>query len=435
LTTEILTREAPRAGVVSVGDELLLGETVDTNGAWLSRQLSRAGFLVRVRWVVGDTPEKIQEAVGSALAQAEVVVVTGGLGPTPDDRTRKAVADLLHLPLRSDLHLLEALRERFRVRGYGSLPEGAEAMALVPQGATVLPNPHGAAPGLLMDGPKGNLCILLPGIPREMEGIVQQEALSHLADRYGPRLSPVVHRVIHTVGIPESVLQAQVEATLPDRLEGVSLAYLPEESGVRLRLSARGDAGEGAMGQERAHASLLEVERLLGPVVDPFRYRAESGDLAEAVGTALLEGNRRLAVAESCTGGLVAKRMTDIPGSSRYFLGGVVAYANQVKVDLLGLDPAVMEERGLVSREVAEGMAEGVARALGADAGMGITGIAGPEGGSKEKPVGTVWYSVWLEGRVETRRDLFLGDREAIRRRAAHGALGLLLRLLEGRQV
>jgi nicotinamide-nucleotide amidase len=417
-----------------VGDELLLGETVDTNGSWLARELSLLGFRVVRRWVVGDDPEAIRLAVRGALDLAEVVLVTGGLGPTPDDLTREAVAALLGVPLALDPDLLERLKARFRTRGYLDLPEGSQAMAQVPRGGTVLPNPRGAAPGLAMEDPKGNLCILLPGVPREMKGLFGQGVDPLLKGRFRSRLVPAVHRVIHTFGVPESVLAEEVQELLPDRLDAVTLAYLPDLLGVRLRLTARGQPGAGPVAAaSQAETNLQEVEDLLEPVLSRYRYEADSGDLAEAVGTALIRHGETLAVAESCTGGLISKRMTDLPGSSRYFHGGVVAYANEVKTGFLGVDGGLIERDGVVSESVAKAMAVGVAQKLNTSVGIGVTGIAGPGGGSAEKPVGTVFLAVSVGGETVARREVLLGDREAVRGRAAHAALGLLLRILKER--
>ncbi|MFH1765743.1 MAG: CinA family nicotinamide mononucleotide deamidase-related protein [Gemmatimonadota bacterium] len=419
----------PSAAIVSVGDELLLGETVDTNGSWLAQEISHLGFRVLRRWVVGDIPSEIREVVQGALEVAEVVLVTGGLGPTPDDLTREAVAGLLGFPLETDPDLLDGLKARFRARGYGELPEGSRAMADVPQGGIVLPNSHGAAPGLAMENREGKLCILLPGVPREMKGIVGDEVGPFLRKRYSTRLRPAVHRVVHTFGVPESVLASEIRGLLPSDLGGVSLAYLPDLLGVRLRLTVRESEGPAD-----AEASLRRVEELLDPVLSRYRYEAKTGDLTEAVGAALLRTGHTLAIAESCTGGLVCKRVTDLPGSSRYFLGGVVAYADEVKAGVLGVGRELIRRNGVVSEAVAEAMAVGVARELEASVGVGVTGIAGPGGGSPGKPVGTVCYAISLCGKVQGRRELFLGNREAVRERAAHAVLGLLLRLLDGRE-
>ncbi len=429
MSSETHPSSPPIAAVVSVGDELLLGQTVDTNGAWLAEQLSDLGFDVARRLTVGDEESAIEEAVTRTLGFADVVVMTGGLGPTPDDLTRAVVAKVLGVSLALDTGILEGLRARFQARGFDEIPQGAEQMALVPEGGGSFPNPHGAAPGLVMEGDAGAVCVLLPGIPREMRGIFSREVGPFLEARFSGRLRPAVHRLIHTFGIPESALMVELNELLPPDPGGVSLAFLPDQVGVRLRLTCRG-----VEGQAEAQVRLDRIEAALAPVLSRYRFQAPSGDLAEAVGEALLKGGHTLGVAESCTGGLIAKRISDIPGSSRYFHGGVVAYANQVKEGILGVSSDLIREQGVVSEAVAEAMATGVRRALGSSVGLGVTGIAGPGGGSREKPVGTVCFAASLEERVSVRRELFLGDREAVRARASQAMLGFLLRLLDGRE-
>jgi nicotinamide-nucleotide amidase len=426
LTAKRGSVSAPPAALVSVGDELLLGETVDTNGSWLGRRLSDLGFLVIRRWVVGDSRREIQEGVGSALARAEVVLVTGGLGPTPDDLTLPAVSDLLGLPLETDSLILARLKERFRARGLEDLPKQAEAMARVPKGSRILANVRGSAPGLAVEAGQGRLCILLPGVPAEMRGIFEDEVGPLLRERFSPRLEPVRLRLIHTTGIPESLLAGEV-ARLGLPADGpVSVAFLPDLRGVRIRLTARGVPGD-----YRVEEALGRFEEILEPVLAPYRYHSRSGDLAEALGQALLHTGRTLATAESCTGGLIAKRMTDHPGSSRYFLGSVVAYADAAKTELLGVGERLLKEKGAVSREVAEAMASGVASRFGATAGIAVTGVAGPGGGTEDKPVGTVWLAVSVGDDVFSRRELFTGDRDDVRERGAQTAMAFLLNELE----
>ena len=422
----------PSAAVVAVGDELLFGATVNTNGAWLSRELSDLGLSVCCQGVVGDKKDQISAVVGKALDEVELVIVTGGLGPTHDDLTREAVAELLGLPLDLNEDLLGRLKQRFEALGYETPPQGSEAMATIPRGGRILTNPLGAAPGLALEVSGDRLCVLLPGIPREMRAIFDGDLTALLLDRFARRLQPVVHRSIPTTGVPESVLAAEIAELIGEDLGPVSLAFLPDLRGVRLRLSARAGPEDPEMAVALGHIERVEGD--LEPVLRGRRYFGETGDLAEAVGQALLEEGSSLAVAESCTGGLIAKRVTDQPGSSRYFLGGIVAYANEIKTDHLGVPPGVLRDHGAVSREVAEAMASGVAAALGARFGIGITGIAGPDGGTSERPVGTVWYAVFSDRETVARRASFLGGREDIRERAAQAALNLLLRVLEDRR-
>jgi nicotinamide-nucleotide amidase len=414
----------PRAVIVTVGDELLLGETVDSNAAWLGRELGAMGVNVVRCVTVGDVVVDIQEAVAGGLTAADVVVVTGGLGPTRDDRTRPAVADLLGVTLLLDDGLMEALRERFRRRGYPELPEPNRTQAMVPAGARVLPNHLGTAPGLLLAS-RGRWVALLPGVPPEMKAIVRGGLKEALVEALGPRLRPVRHRVLRTTGIAESELARRVEEILPEDLGSVSVAFLPDLRGVDLRLTARG------LAPEEARDRLDVVEALLRPVVDPYAYESAGGDLAEAVTEALRRGGHALALAESCTGGLVAKRMTDPPGASAVVRGGVVAYSNEAKVVLLGVAPDLLERDGAVSEAVARAMASGVRERFDASVGVGVTGVAGPGGGTESKPVGLVWLAADVRGEVSAESVMLVGDREAIRERAAQAALALLLKLLE----
>lgn len=408
--------------MVTVGEELLSGETTDTNGAWLGRRLASLGAPVVRRWVVGDDTEGIQSALSAALAVADLVIVTGGLGPTRDDLTRPAVAGVLGLDSSSDPEIVEDLRERFRGRGFPELPVSNLSQADVPRGARVLVNALGSAPGLLMEH-EGRSVVLLPGVPREMRGIFERVLEDVIRDRFGARLVPLVHRNLYTTGIPESVLGERVDevrAALPGE---VDLAFLPGLRGVSIRLTTRARA-------EAAAELLDEAQAVLDPIVAPYRVGMEKGDLVEAVADVLTGEAHTLAVAESCTGGLVAKRITDFPGSSIFFRGGVIAYADHVKLDLLGVEEAVLVENGAVSEAVAVGMARGVADLLDTDVGVGVTGIAGPSGGTPEKPVGTVWVAVALKGHVRASHRVFSGDREAVRERASQAALLLLYQML-----
>ena len=410
------------AAVVTVGEELLSGETTDTNGAWLSRELASLGAPVVRRWVVGDDAEAIQAALSAALAVADLIIVTGGLGPTRDDLTRPAVADFLGVDLRSDPQIVQDLRERFGAHGFPDLPTSNLSQAEVPRGAQVLANALGTAPGLLMEH-EGHSLALLPGVPREMKRIFEGVLEGVIRDRFEARLMPLVHRTIYTTGIPESVLGERVDEVRAGLPGEVDLAFLPDLRGVSIRMSTRSRAG-------RAAGLLDEAQALLDPIVAPYRIGMEKADLVEAVADVLTKESHSLAVAESCTGGLLAKRFTDLPGSSSFFRGGVIAYADRVKLEVLGVEKTVLLERGAVSEAVAVGMARGVADLLDTDVGVGVTGIAGPGGGTPEKPVGTVWFAVALKGRVRALHRVFRGDREAVRERASQAALLLLYQML-----
>ncbi|MEX2526412.1 MAG: CinA family nicotinamide mononucleotide deamidase-related protein [Gemmatimonadota bacterium] len=408
---------APRAVIVAVGDELLLGRTVDTNSAWLGERLAELGLPLVGILTVPDEEEAIRDAFSSALQRAPLVVVTGGLGPTPDDLTREVAADFAGLPLREDPELLAALERRFKARGYPELPPSNRKTAQVPEGGVVLPNSKGTAPGLLISVGEGVL-VLLPGVPAEMKAIFQEELVPRLPDLFPRGLEPLAFRVIPTTGIPESLLTDRIQALLPSIPPPGNLAYLPGVTGVDLRLTVSASWSDGMGWLDR-------MEEVLAPVVADFRVPRDDGDVAAALVEAVAAERATLSVAESCTGGGVAARITDVPGASRVFHGGVVAYANHVKETFLGVDPHLLEHHGAVSREVALAMAKGVRTRWGTDYGLGVTGVAGPGGGSPEKPVGTVWVAVWSShgGRAELHR--FPGDRGSVRARTAQAMLFL----------
>ena len=410
------------SAIVAVGNELLCGKTTDTNGSWLSERLAFLGAPVLRRWVVGDHSSEIQDVVSVAMDIAELVVITGGLGPTQDDLTRQAVADCLGLKLISDPELLQDLRDRFRVRGFAKLPRSNPVQAEVPEGAEVIPNLRGSAPGLWID--VGNqVVVLLPGVPQEMRGMFDEALEPRVREYFGSRLAPLAQRTFHTTGILESVLDERV-GTVRDKLpEGVEVAFLPDLQGVSLRIST-------SLTTERDRTRLDDAEAVLKPIIDPYRFEAVSGDLVESIARELMDAGLSIAVAESCTGGLMAKRITDLPGSSAYFRGGVVAYADPIKIDVLGLDERIFIDNGAVSKRVAVGMAQGVAELMGADVGVGITGVAGPEGGTSTKPVGLVWYAASVRGRSVFEKKVFFGDREAVRERAGQAAFRLVFRML-----
>ena len=414
----------PSTVVVTVGDELLLGDTIDSNAARIGRALGELGAPVLRRETVGDQAAAIRAAVARGLADADLVIVTGGLGPTPDDLTREAVAELLGRPLRSDPGVEESLRARFRAFGIGTFPENNLRQAMVPAGARVLPNARGTAPGLALEQ-GGRWVVLLQGVPRELEGMLAGPVRELVQEVFAGRLRPPLHRFVRTTGIAESLLSEKVEALLPSERGPVRLAYLPSLRGVDLRFTVADviDPLEAQAWLDRMEAALGELEG----------HRFEGEDLVAALAGVLARTGRTLATAESCTGGLLAKRLTDRAGSSGWFLGGLVTYADRAKIAQLGVDPAVIVRVGAVSEEVARAMASGAVRLFGADAGIGITGIAGPGGGTPEKPVGTVWWAAAVGERVVAQTRVFPGDREAVRERAAQGALHLLYRMLSER--
>ncbi len=424
-----MTGETARAAIVSVGNELLFGETVNTNAAWLGRALAEKGIVVSCGYTVGDTRTSIQDAVRTATRSADLVLISGGLGPTGDDITRNAVADLFERPLRSNERLLAKLRDRFHAHGYREFPETNLSQVEVPEGAIVLDNPNGTAPGLAFEE-DSTLVVMLPGVPRELHGIFLGDLSTLLEEWLGDRMAPVHHRMLHTTGVPESRLAELIEEAISSDsafasvLREVSLAYLPDLRGVDLRITSR------SVSTEEAKASLDRAEEELDTQIARWRYHTISGDIVESVSDALRDLGLMLAVAESCTGGLLTKRLTDHPGASTFFVGGVIAYDDSVKISALDVSQQDLSRFGAVSEVVAIQMALGASKRLGSDVGLAVTGVAGPGGGTKEKPVGRVWFAVVLNGEERTCSVDFPGDRDAVRERAAQAALAMLLRIL-----
>ena len=405
--------------LVTIGTELLLGFTVDTNGAEIARALAAVGVAVVRRTTVSDSPDAIRDAVRAGLARTGAVLTTGGLGPTRDDISKRAVAELYGAPLEFDERVWAALVERFA--RLGRVPvESNRSQAEVPRGATVLPNRWGTAPGLWLDGAPG-LVVMLPGVPGEMRKLLEHEVAPRLAARSDGRV--IRSRLVRTTGVPESTL-AERMGEIEREIAPLSLAYLPGLDGVDLRVSAW------RLPPDEADARLAAAVTLLRERGGEHVYGEDETDLAELVLAAARGGGVRLATAESCTGGLVGARLTEIPGSSDVYLGGVVAYANELKTGVLGVDPALVAEHGAVSEPVALAMVRGAIERLGADAAVSVTGIAGPGGGTAAKPVGTIWYGVAHAGAAAAHRALLPGSRHDIRARAAQAALHLLLRRL-----
>jgi len=411
--------------LVTIGTELLLGFTVDSNAADIARALAPVGARVVRRTTVADQGEAIAAAVREALARTGFVITTGGLGPTRDDISKHAIAALFGMPLELDQTYLAELRERFERLGRGPMPESNRTQAEVPRGAVRLTNRWGSAPGLWLEGQPG-VAVLLPGVPREARGLLEHEVMPRIRERVARAHGvPVVtlSRTLRTTGIGESALADRI-GSLEEGLAPVTLAYLPGTDGVDLRLTAW------SVPPAEADRLLARGTEMLTPLLDAHYYGDDTCDLAALVLERLERRGVKLAVAESCTGGLLGERITAVPGASRTFVGGVVAYANEVKVAGLEVPEALIAQHGAVSEPVVRAMAEGAARRFRAGASLAVTGIAGPSGGTPDKPVGTVWLAAWLDGRCESAQRRLLGGRDDIRRRAAQAVLDLLRRML-----
>lgn len=379
-----------KAEIISIGNELLIGDTVNTNASWLGHFLTALGFEVTRIHTISDREELIKETVQLSMLNADLVISTGGLGPTHDDITKKAVAELFGADFRLDPHTLDYIKMMFRKRNI-PFSESNKAQAEVPENAEVLFNKAGTAPGMwFSEG--GRILVVLPGVPYEMKYIMNEHVAAKLRDTYGD-IGYLHSRYIKTAGIGESTLSDKVIGDTAGHLQnGIELAYLPAPGGVTLRLNARGQSKEEAEDKLRALADFIYEK------AGPYIYgEGKETDMSESVGQLLKEKGLSIATAESCTGGGVAHSITNIPGSSAYMKGGIVAYANDIKQNLLNVNKEDLDREGAVSKTVALQMAEGAAAALNADIGISTTGVAGPGGGSEEKPVGTVWLGFFMK--------------------------------------
>ncbi len=408
--------------LLTIGTELLLGYTVDTNAVELGRALAAAGAELARRTTVPDRPDAIRAAVAEALDRTGFVLATGGLGPTRDDMTKTVVAELLGKRLVLDEPLLASLETRFRRLGR-PMPAINRTQAEVPEGATVLPNPRGTAPGLWLEDDRGRVVVLLPGVPREMRGLLIEEVLPRLSARQDGERRVVLSRTVRTTGIAESALAERV-GPIESSIAPLTLAYLPSVDGVDLRVTAW------RLEPRDAETRLARVVQQLVSAAGEHYYGADDADLAAVVLDQLRHGRHRLGIAESCSGGMVAERVTNIPGASDTFIGGVVAYADVVKTAALKVPLETLEAHGAVSEETVRAMAEGAQRLFSADCTIAVTGIAGPGGGTPEKPVGTVWLAARVHTTAQAVKRLLPGDREEIRRRSAQAGLDLLRRVL-----
>jgi nicotinamide-nucleotide amidase len=412
----------PSVEIVAVGTELLLGQLVDTNTPYIAANLASAGIDVRETHAVGDNRERIAATVLAALSRADGVLTTGGLGPTTDDLTKEAVCDALGVDVvlyEPALLQMEALFAKFGRPMRANNRKQAE----LPRGSQPLDNPHGTAPGFIAFTNDGRFVACMPGVPREMKPMLQTHVLPFLRERLRAGQT-IVTRVLHTIGIGESEIDHQI-GDLFASSENPKIAVLAHDFRADVKIMAKSDSGQSA---EASIAPLQrEIERRLAGHV----YGIDDQTPASAILALLGSRGQTLAIAESCTGGRVAAALTTVPGASQSFRGAVVAYDDSVKTSQLGVRPETLERYGAVSEEAVREMARGVRERLRADVALATTGIAGPQGGTPEKPVGTVWFALDDAGAGATARRLhFDGDREAVQQRATTAAFGLLWRHL-----
>ena len=410
------------AEIISIGDELLIGQVVNTNQAYIAEQLNTVGISVKRMTTVGDRESEILGSFKEAWKSHDIAVITGGLGPTHDDITRSVVCKFFDTNLVKNEEALENVKRLFGSRG---LPVTTlnEQQALVPNGCTVIQNTQGTAPGYLFEK-EGKTMIVMPGVPFEMTAMMENFVLPHFSRKVKGIV--VRHRTLKTTGIAESLLAERIGdvGALFSPGSGITLAFLPSPLGVRLRISVRSSSAADA---DRA---LSDVEAKLRAKAHKYIYGMEKEELEDIVGRLLIERRMTIAVAESCTGGLIMDRLTDVPGSSAYFLHGEVVYSNESKIARVGVPEEIVAEHGAVSREVAEALAEGIRKQSGTDIGVSTTGIAGPSGGTDEKPVGLLWIGFSDKQTTFAMKFNFGNNRRRFKERASQAALELVRRKL-----
>jgi len=406
-----------KAIIITVGDELLIGQVINTNAAYIAEKLNTAGVEVVRVLTIGDEAQAILDALGESEPHHDVIIITGGLGPTHDDVTKKALCTFFKTDLISSPEARRNIAKFLESRG-ATWSNAAEEQTLMPRDATLIPNTSGTASGILFER-KGNYVIVMPGVPYEMEGMMKEFVVPFFNGKQTG--SVILHRTLKTTGIPESVLASKL-GDLPALLGTARLAFLPSPSGVRMRITVVDPD------KSSAEQILRTVETGIRAKAERYIYGVDNEELEDAVGKLLTERKLSIAIAESCTGGLIADRITNVPGSSKYFMRGVIAYSNESKTELLHIPAEIITQHGAVSKEVAEAMARGIRETSHVDLGISTTGIAGPSGGSAEKPVGTVW--VGYSNREETLalKFQFGTERLHIKERAAQAALELVRR-------
>lgn len=406
----------PRAELLAIGSELLEPWRVDTNGSYLSRRLGERGIAVRFRTVVGDTPEDLKEAFRIAVGRSDLVIATGGLGPTIDDLTREAVAELLDLPLLLDEGIVRDIEARFR-RLALPMPAQNRRQAMAPKGAQVLTNRLGSAPGLWIETGRSTI-VLLPGVPEEMRQMVEDSVLPRLPAT-GERFA---YRVIKIAGLPESEVDRRLESVARGAgTVGWTILAAPGQIEIHLRERVRG---------EEAPAGIERLDAAIAATLGPHVFARDEESMEEVVGRFLVRRNETLATAESLTGGAIAKSITSVPGASRYFRGAVVAYSDEAKRDLLGVSPETLETHGAVSAAAAAEMARGARHVLQTTWALSSTGFAGPEGPGPGRPPGQVFLGLSGPGNESTRDLTFPGSRQTVRERTSRSAIDLLRRAL-----
>ncbi|MEX2370751.1 MAG: competence/damage-inducible protein A [Bacteroidales bacterium] len=411
------------AAIVTIGDEILIGQVTDTNSVWISRQFTSLGLHIYEMVSISDTPEQIILTLDRLIGKVDLVLMTGGLGPTRDDLTKEVLAGYFGGKLVVNSEVRATIETFFKKRGRTMIESNIQ-QAEVPDNCRVLPNNHGTAPGMWFEK-GGTHVVSMPGVPYEMKPMVLEQVIPALEKEMD--IPVLVHRTIMTHSVPESYLAEMIrewEDNLPDC---VKLAYLPRPGIVRLRLTVVGSCAEN--GQQMISGLIASLQEK----IDKHIFAFDDILLEQVLGEVLKEKGLMLSTAESCTGGNIARLITSVPGSSGYFKGSMIAYSNEIKQQGLSVDPGILEEEGAVSKAVVESMATGALRLFGSDVSIAVSGIAGPDGGTREKPVGLVWIAVADKARTYSKEYRFGGNRELIIEQASIMGIGLLYKLLQGK--
>jgi nicotinamide-nucleotide amidase len=409
-----------KAEIITIGDEILIGQTIDTNSAWLSRELNKIDIDVYQITSISDTKEHIIRAMDEAGSRADLILITGGLGPTRDDITKYTLTEYFNTKLVFNEEVFENIKSFLSGR---SIPinELNRNQAEIPETARIFQNKNGTAPGLWFES-NGKVFISMPGVPHEMKALMKEQILTEISNYFG--ISAILHKTILTFGTYEARLAeilTEFERSLPGNIK---TAYLPEDGIIKIRLTAKGT------NKTEVTAQLGHATRELYRIIPDYIFGTDEDTLEQIIGSLLKSEGSTLSTAESCTGGRIAHLITSIPGSSDYYTGSVIAYSNEVKERILNVDPKLIEKHGAVSREVVEAMAEGVRRYLTTDYAVATSGIAGPEGGTVKKPVGTTWIAVAKNNKIISKKFLFGNDRTRNIRRSSLASLNMLRKLI-----
>ncbi|MEI7541916.1 MAG: competence/damage-inducible protein A [bacterium] len=410
------------AEVITIGTELLLGQIIDTNAAYLGKKLAEVGVNLYFKTTAGDNIERVKSVLETACKRADLVLITGGLGPTVDDITREAVAQFANSPLILDKEALKKIDHMFSSRGL-TMTENNKLQAYIPQGANSIENNNGTAPGFIIEY-KSTIIAVMPGVPSEMYPMMETAIMPYLIKKMGGTHQVIISKLLKVIGLGESRVDDKIQ-DLFKKSENPTIGVYAHINEVEVRLTAK------ANNETEAHKLIEALKKQVYERLGTYIYGEDEETLENKIAEILLKKKMKVSTAESCTSGLVAHRLTNVPGSSAYFTGGINSYANEVKTDILGVQADIIKQYGAVSPESAEAMAKAARKIFKTDCAIAVTGIAGPDGGTAEKPVGLVYIGIDIKGKVEVYKNNFIGSRENVRIRATHVALYHFLRGIE----